>query len=79
MCGCHRSRGVAALLASPQYRKAIKIYPARDRRARQMVLEEPARTSASRPRWGWANDGSRPPGDPKYGESIVASWMLAEA
>jgi len=79
MCGCHRSRGVAALLASPNYRSAIKIYPARDRRARAMVLEQPARRSASRPRWGWANDASAPLGEPKYGESIVSSWMMAEA
>ena len=81
MCGCHRSSGIAQLLASgaSKYRSAIKIYPASDRRAREMVLEPPARRSASRPRWGWDGDASAPSGEPKYGESIVSSWLLAQA
>ena len=79
MCGCHRSGALASLLASPNYRSAIKIYPARDAKARAMVLEKPRSRSLSRPRWGWANDATAPSGEPKYGESVVSSWIIAEA
>ena len=79
MCGCHRSSGLAALLSQPDAKSAIKIYPARDARAKRMVLEPPRARSASRPRWGWAGDATAPSGEPKYGESIVSSWLMAEA
>ena len=28
---------------------------------------------------GWDGDASAPSGEPKYGESIVSSWLLAQA
>lgn len=77
MCGCHRSSALAALLASPDARKAVKIYPAKDARARRMVLEPPRAKSASRPRWGWDGDKRAPSGEPKYGESVLSSWILS--
>lgn len=77
MCGCHRSSSLAALLASPDAKKAIKIYPAQDARARRMVLEPVRKRSASRPRWGWDGDRTAPSGEPKYGEAILSSWIMA--
>ena len=77
MCGSHRSVAIATLLAQPDSKKAIKIYPARDAKARRMVLEAPRAKSASRPRWGWDGDRIAPSGEPKYGESIVSSWIMA--
>ena len=77
MCGSRRSGSLAALLASADARRAIKIYPARDARARRMVLERPRAKSASRPRGGWDHDGSVPSGEPRYGESVVSSWIMA--
>ena len=77
MCGSHRSGAIATLLAQPDAKKAIKIYPARDAKARRMVLEPPRAKSASRPRWGWDGDRTAPSGEPKYGESIVSSWIMA--
>ena len=71
-CGCHRSSSLAALLTSPSYRTAIKIYPARDARARRMVLE--AARDAHRQRrgggrtWGRQDSGSRPGRGSAYNE-----------
>ena len=106
MCGSHRSSSLAALLAQPDAKKAIKIYPASDTRgtrstlgthatssflilscfnlvnafrtaARRMVLEPSRAKSTSRPRWGWAGDRNAPSGEPKYGEAVTSSWILA--
>ena len=76
-CGSHRSYRLARLLASKDYRSAIKLYPAKNILGRTIVLEPPRRTSASRPPAGWRADSSWSTGDPRFGENVVISWLMA--
>lgn len=76
LCGSFRSSQVAALLAK-DYPKGTKVSPTENARARAMALERPRQTSATRPRGGWESDAAHPSGDPKYGEMMITSWIIA--
>lgn len=77
-CGCYRSSKIVHWLSKVY--PAINIYPDSNEHASKMARDMPLKKSLTLPDYGKGIDKDnerQSSGDPKYGEFVMSSWMIA--